>query len=203
MAANSTNAPITTETLFWITLPNNDRYFSSSFSRKLDSSTANLLVASKLVFSSLKNRDVIIGIRVKAINEETVSEKEIVSAKSLNKNPAIPGTNRMGKNTTSVVKVETTTGTATSLAPKIEAVFRSEPSSRNRNMFSNTTTASSTTIPTARVKPDKEMILRLKSAKSITMNVVMMETGIDIAIMRAERPLRKKARSISTTKITA
>ena len=63
------------------------------------------------------------GIRVKAINEETESEKEMVSAKSLNKNPAIPGTNRIGKNTTSVVKVETTTGTATSLAPKIEAVF--------------------------------------------------------------------------------
>ena len=63
------------------------------------------------------------GIRVKATNEDTESEKEMVSAKSLNKNPAIPGTNRIGKNTTSVVKVDTTTGTATSLAPNIEAVF--------------------------------------------------------------------------------
>ena len=41
------------------------------------------------------------------------------------------------------------------------------------------------------------MILRLKSAKSITMKVVMIETGIEIAMMSAERPLRKKARSIS------
>ena len=143
------------------------------------------------------------GMSVKATKDETVREKDMVRAKSLNKNPAIPGTKRIGKNTTKVVKVETTTGTATSRAPMIDAVLRSAPSSLKRKIFSSTTTASSTTIPTARVRPDKDMIFRLKSAKSITMKVVIIETGIEIAIMSAERPLRRKANRINTTNITA
>ena len=61
--------------------------------------TANLLVASKLVFSSLKKSEVIMGMSVKATKDETVREKDMVRAKSLNKNPAIPGTKRIGKNT--------------------------------------------------------------------------------------------------------
>ena len=115
----------------------------------------------------------------------------------------MPGTNRIGINTTSVVSVDMTTGTATSWAPNTDASSRLCPSSLNRKIFSSTTTASSTTIPTARVSPDREMMFRLRFDQSIMLKVDIIETGIEMAIIRAERPLRKKASRISTTRIMA
>src|SRR6056297_868153 len=65
--------------------------------------------------SSLSNkRELSTGINVMAMSTETISAKEMVRAKSRNKRPAIPGTKRIGRKTTSVVRVETITGAATS-----------------------------------------------------------------------------------------
>jgi hypothetical protein len=58
-----------------------------------------------------------------------------------------------GMNTTTVVKVESKTGSATSRVPAAAAVKPRRPLSRNREMFSTTTTASSTSIPIASVMP--------------------------------------------------
>src|SRR6056297_3882500 len=118
---------------------------------------------------------------VSATNTDTISAKEIVSARSLNNKPAMPGTNRTGKNTTSVVSVLTTTGVATSCAPFTDEVRPSSPSSLNLKIFSRTTTALSTTSPTARVSPDREIMLRLTSAQLMILNVVIIETGIEMA----------------------
>src|SRR5699024_12794779 len=78
---------------------------------------------SSLTVSS--NLELIIGIKDRSTSEEIKRAKEMVSAKSQNRKPAMPGTNKMGIKTTSVVRVEITTGTATSWAPNIEASLRS------------------------------------------------------------------------------
>jgi len=52
-----------------------------------------------------------------------------------------------GRNTTTVVSVEATTGATTSVVPTRAAAFPTRPSSRCRKMFSNTTIEVSTSMP--------------------------------------------------------
>ena len=153
--------------------------------------------------SCSNSRELITGISVRATNTETINANEIVSARSRNRSPAIPGTNRIGKNTTSVVRVLIITGADTSCAPFIDESRPDSPSSRNRKMFSSTTTALSTTSPTASVSPDSEIIFKLTSAQLMIANVVITEIGIEIATISDVRPLRKKISSINITSTIA
>ena len=71
------------------------------------------------------------GMSDRATRVDMTRAKEMVRARSRKRKPAIPGTNRIGRNTTSVVSVETTTGTPTSWAPITAAFLFPWPSSRN------------------------------------------------------------------------
>ena len=150
-----------------------------------------------------KRRELNTGMRVIAMSTEMINAKEIVRARSRKRMPAIPGTKRIGRKTTRVVRVDTTIGVETSCAPLMDDALPSSPSSLKRKIFSRTTTALSTTIPTARVSPDKEIIFRLTSETSMMLKVAMMEIGMVIATINAVRPLLRKRSSMMTTRITA
>ena len=47
------------------------------------------------------------------------------------------------------------------------------------------------------------MMFKLRSAQSMTLNVAMIDTGMEMAMISADRPLRRKANRIITTRITA
>ncbi len=67
--------------------------------------------------------------------------------------PETPDINIKGPNAPIVVKLAATTGQPTSSAPRIAATFGDAPFSICRYVFSMTTIASSTTIPTTRISP--------------------------------------------------
>ncbi len=73
--------------------------------------------------------------------------------------------NISGRNTTTVVSVESTTASATSPVPLITASRLLAPPARRRVMFSITTIASSTSMPSASVKPVMVSTLKLPPRK--------------------------------------
>ena len=81
-------------------------------------------------------------------------------------------------NTITVVRAETSTAPHTCEAPRRAASRAGTPSSRSRKMFSSTTIAASTTIPTANARPAREMTLIDRPRAAIATNDPTMETGI-------------------------
>lgn len=71
----------------------------------------------------------------------------------------------MGRNTTTVVKVESSTARATSRVPRAAASLGCRPWSRRRVMFSTTTTALSTSMPMASVMPAMVSTLNVPPVK--------------------------------------
>ena len=102
--------------------------------------------------------------KLNATMSETASAKQIVIAMSLNMTPAMPGTKRIGTKTEIVVSVEAVTATDTVRAPSMDALHASMPSSRSRKMFSRTTMALSTSMPTASARPAIDRMFNVMSA---------------------------------------
>ena len=80
---------------------------------------------------------------------------------SRNSRPTMPPMKSRGMNTAISEMVMETMVKPISLAPSSAAVTRSFPISRWRKMFSSMTMASSTTSPTASVKPISDRLSRL------------------------------------------
>ena len=76
-----------------------------------------------------------------------------------NNTPAIPLIMVKGKNTANIVRVDAITEIATSLVANTAALLGRLPFSICVVTFSNTTIASSTTIPIAMESDDNEMVL--------------------------------------------
>ena len=113
-----------------------------------------------------------------------------VSDWSLNSWPATPVMNTIGKNTATEVSVAAVTARATSAVPRRAASRRSMPCSRLRAMLSSTTTALSTSMPTASAMPPRDMMLSERSKAYISTNVPSTETGMampEISVVRASR----------------
>ena len=111
----------------------------------------------------------------------------------------------MGMNTQTVVSAAVRTGRPTSRAPSLAAVETSTPSSyRFRKMFSRVTTAGSTSMPTATIRPIIEMrlsvMLEPKTCLStyIIMNTQRAEIGIAEPMMTVLRKLRRKMKMTLT-----
>ena len=93
----------------------------------------------------------------------------------------------MGRNTTTLVKVEADKAKAICLLPITDASYGEYPSCwLKRYMFSKATIELSTSIPTANVKADRVIRLSDISAKFIRANVANIDVGIEIAIIRVE-----------------
>ena len=99
------------------------------------------------------------GISVKATASEANSAKATTTASCLYMTPETPSMKTIGRKTAMVVSVEAVIAVATSWVPSTAEVSASSPSSRFLKMFSSTTTALSTSMPTPRARPPKVMML--------------------------------------------
>ena len=99
------------------------------------------------------------GITVTATSSDSRTATEIATAMSRKSCATSSFSTRMGMNTITVVRAETSTAPHTSDAPRRAASRAGIPSSRSRKMFSSTTIAASTTMPTANARPASEMTL--------------------------------------------
>ena len=149
------------------------------------------LSSSTTVFASVRPADSM-GTRVSATSSESSNEKVTVSAWSRNSCPAMPEMNTIGKNTATEVRVAAVTAIATSDVPWRAASAAAMPCSRRRTMASNTTTALSTNIPTAKAIPPSDMILSDTFAQYISMKVPMTDTGMAMLVTRVARASRRK-----------
>ena len=102
----------------------------------------------------------------------------------------MPEMNTIGKNTATEVSVAAVTAVETSRVPICAASTREWPCSRLRTIASSTTTALSTSMPTASASPPSDMMLSDRSDMYISMNVPTTDTGIAtlvISVVRASR----------------
>ena len=100
----------------------------------------------------------------------------------------------MGTNTMQMLSVATNAGTAICCAP-VRIVSRSGmPSGSRRLMFSISTVASSTRMPTASASPPSVMMLMVSPSMLSTSSEVRIESGIEIATTRVLRQLPRNSR---------
>ena len=104
---------------------------------------------------------------------------------------------RIGTNTMTVVAADTRIAPHTWMVPRYAASPTGTPCCRSRNMFSRTTIAASTTMPTANARPASEITLIERPSAAMATNEPMMETGIASEITRVARPERRKRNSSS------
>ena len=142
-----------------------------------------------------KSRAANIGTNRSATTKEANSENTTAKAKSPKIWPATPSTNTMGKNTATVVKVEAVTACATSRVPDTAANRRSEPCSRWTWMFSRTTIALSTSIPTPRARPPSDIKLRETPPRYIGAKAHTTLTGMAVAMIAVARKSARKRKS--------
>ena len=142
----------------------------------------------------------IAGTTVSAISRLANREKAMVSPISTNNCLTIPSVKTMGRNTHTVVSVEARIAPATSPAPAIAASFAEYPSLRILKIFSITTMELSTSIPTPRARPDREMTFRVTPLKYIHTIAVIRLTGMEQATTAVGRQSLRNRIRISTAR---
>ena len=128
------------------------------------------------------------------INEATIATA-MVMAKSANNCPDTASKKAIGKKIATVVMVEAIKAPHTCVAPFNAAFSGCSPFSRKRTIFSKTTMAASSTIPTAKAKPAIEIILSVLPVINITIKVITNEIGIANATINVALNLRKNHQS--------
>ena len=135
------------------------------------------------------------GIKERAIRSDPRREKVTVNASSLKSWPAMPITNIIGRNMATVVSVDANIGPPTSPVALLAAFFASLPSWRCLNIFSITTTALSTSMPTPSASPPSDIILRLNPLKYIKLNVTIIDMGMESVTIKELLKFLKKTKS--------
>ena len=120
--------------------------------------------------------------------------KTTASASGTKRYFATPVRKNIGTKTMQMESVETNAGIAICAAPSRIACSISLPSSRLRLMFSISTVASSTRIPTARARPPRVMMLMVSPSAPNISSEQMIESGIETAIIIVLRKLPRKTR---------
>ena len=114
------------------------------------------------------------------------------NANCVNSCPACPRIRKSGRKTTIIVIVDATTALEISFVPSIAASWTDFLSrSMCLKMFSRTTTASSTIRPVASESPESVSVLSVNPHSQNSVNVEMIEIGIDSATTMVERKLRR------------
>ena len=108
--------------------------------------------------------------------------------------------NNTGRKIATVVAVDASSAPQTWPEPCSEASVGGNPFSRRRTMFSSTTIAASSTMPTAKASPASEITLRLRPAAFSTMNVASREMGIATAMMSVALTRRRNHHSTPTAR---
>ena len=123
-----------------------------------------------------------------------------VSGRYFMNSPMMPGQNAIGAKAASVVAVAAMTGIATSAVPSLAAFFRSWPCSMNRYVFSTTTIALSTSIPSARMRLNSTTMFMVKPISCITLKESSIESGMAMPTKEAFA-IPRKNRSTATTRM--
>ena len=129
--------------------------------------------------------------------------KLTASASGMKRCRATPVRKNMGTKTMQMARVETNAGTAICEAPSRIAVRISLSMAMLRLMFSISTVASSTRIPTARANPPSVMMLMVSPSALSTTREVKMESGMETAIMMVLRQLPKNSRIMAAVRRAA
>ena len=114
--------------------------------------------------------------------------------------PCVPGTKNMGAKETIVVSTPNTTGTHTSLVPSMAPVTPCLSLACLLSMFSATTIASSTTMPSTKMNARSEIMLIVTSKAGISAKAPMNETGMPIATHNASLRRMNRAKTTKTSK---
>jgi len=130
-----------------------------------------------------------------ATTSESVTEVAIASEMSLKSCPASSRIVSTGMKTATVVSVDARIATQTSFAPQYDAALMLSPSARRRYVFSSTTMALSTTMPTAKASPASETTLSVRPKATITRNVPITEIGMASEMMPVAIHERRKMSS--------
>ena len=109
----------------------------------------------------------------------------------------------VGTNTAQSTSAIATTAVPTSSMVACAASRGVLPSAMLRSTFSTTTIASSTTMPIARIRPNRVSMFSEKPKAAITAKVAISETGIATTGMIAARQDCRKMKTTSTTSATA
>ncbi len=134
---------------------------------------------------------------------ENTVETAIVTANWRKNCPVIPPMNAHGTNTAQSTRATAITGPVTSSIARRAASRGSSPRSSQRSTFSTTTMASSTTIPIASTRPNREMLFSEKPRTIITANVPTIATGTATRGMSAARQFWRKVSTTIPTRTTA
>ena len=133
-----------------------------------------------------------LGISVSAPIVDTIMMILVIHPSCLNMRPAIPLIIVRGRNTASIVKVEAITEIPTSCVACTAASFGLAPLSRCVEMFSNTTMASSTTIPMAMESEDMDTMFNVLPVAQRYISEARSEIGIASTMMNVARHLPRK-----------
>src|ERR1039458_7855234 len=109
----------------------------------------------------------------------------------------------IGTNTMQMQSVETNAGTAICCAPSRIACFISLPMARLRSMFSISTVASSTRMPTASASPPSVMMLMVSPSALSRITETKIDKGIETAMIKVGRQSPRKIRIMTAVRQAA
>jgi len=127
----------------------------------------------------------------------------IVIANCLKNRPEMPEMKAVGTNTAQSVRAMAINAVDTSVIVRCAASLGGIPSAMFRSTFSTTTIASSTTMPTARTRPNSDRLLIEAPAMARMVNVPTSDTGIAITGMIVARQFCRKMKTTPTTSAIA
>ena len=144
------------------------------------------------------------GVILRALKVEMTIEKAMVRANWRYSCPVVPGKKATGINTAKSTKEVATTAPDNSFIASMAAKWGRMPCSCTFPAISSTTTmASSTTIPVARVSPNRVRLLMEKPKILIKAKVPIREMGITMVGTKVARQFCRKTNSTNTTNATA
>ena len=144
-----------------------------------------------------------VGTTVRERRYEASMAKITAVASGWNRYLAVPLKKKIGTNTMQILSVETNAGTAICMAPSRMARTIGFPMARLRWMFSSSTVASSTKMPTASARPPNVMMFSVSPSAPRTMIEHKIESGMDVATTRVLRQLPRKSRIINAVRHAA
>ena len=127
--------------------------------------------------------------------------KATAKAIGRNRNSPMPGIKASGASTRNVQSVETSSGIATSLAPRKAASFGSSPKPKCRCVFSRQMIALSTSGPIASASPASVITLIVMPTRYRQMIAPSTETGIVMMAIIVIRHSPRKSRMTSEQRI--
>src|SRR2546429_613253 len=135
-----------------------------------------------------------VGTMVRESRYEASIAKTTASASGTKRYRATPDSKNIGANTMQIDRVDTNAGVAIcdALSRTISSMSFFGSASRLRLMFSTSTVASSTRMPTARASPPSVMILIVCPIALRTMMEVRIARGMEVAMITVLRQLRSE-----------